>query len=92
MKIKKQTVTETEVEITLPYFLKMDSGTYVAYLNEDKTLIVRDNSIDWYSQFMENYICDAEHIEITAEEFTRRFDRIVEHLNSFKSQFFNQPK
>jgi len=90
MKIKLKVETEIEKEIIFPYFLKMDSGTYVAYLNEDKTLIVRDSSIDWYSQFMETYIGDSEHIEITAEEFTRRYDRMLEFLQSFKSQFFNQ--
>lgn len=90
MTIKLKVETEIEKEITFPYFLKMDSGTYVAYLNECKTLIVRDSSIDWYSQFMETYICDADHIEITAEEFTRRYDRMLEFLQFFKSQFFNQ--
>lgn len=91
MKIKKTRVTETEVEITLPYFLKTPaSGTYVAVLGERKCIIVRDYEISSPDYNGCNYFEDADHIEITAEEFTRRYDRILEHLQSFKSQFFNQ--
>jgi len=93
MKIKRNVIEtkEVEIEFELPYFLKVEtSGTYVAILDERKTIVIRDNEISAPNYAGDNFLCDSSSVRITAEEFTRRFDRVSEHLQSFKSQFFNQ--
>lgn len=89
MKIKKQTVTETEVEIKLPYFLKVpDTGTHVGYINENQCIVVREKSIEYYNQLMEHYFEDPTSIEVNAEEFTRKFDRVLEGIQNLLNHSF----
>lgn len=90
MKIKRniQIIDEIELDFKLPYFFKMTSGTYGAVLAEKQSLLVRVHEIDAPKHNLDMYLSDPEHIQITAEEFTRKFDKVSEHLQSFKSQFF----
>lgn len=92
MKIKRniQIIDEVEIDFQLPYFFKMGSGTYGAVLEERNSVLVGETEIRTLRYGCDIYLSDPEHIEITAEEFTRKFDRVLEGIQSFKSQFFKQ--
>lgn len=85
MKIKTKQTTEIELEISLPYFYKAGRKT-VAILKEDLQIHC-SWSTDFiiYNTFME---IPSEQSQITAEEFTREYDKTLEYLQSLKSHFF----
>ena len=90
MLIRKQiTTVEAEIEVKFPSFYKAETeGVYYALLSERQAIaLYGDKNISYSSSIA---LIDSCHEEITAEEFTRKFDIALETIQSFKSQFFNK--
>lgn len=87
MKIKTKQTTEIEVEIELPYFFKLPTGSCHAIF-EDKTVRVWNDTVSYEEIPSDALLNESGIVQITAKEFTRAFDERIEQLQSLKSHFF----
>ena len=87
MKIKTQQIVETETELQLPFFYKTDNMS-VAVISESKYAIIYFG--DSIVPFNGSPDIPSNYHQITAEEFTAEYDKVLEQLGQIKSQFFKQ--
>lgn len=86
--MKAKIKTEVEVEIELPYFFK-SSGTY-AILSENLAISIYDSiTIFSHASSISQHL-DGSQEEITAEDFTRKYDEVLESLQTLKSNFITK--
>lgn len=82
-------ITKKTKEVELPFFFKSESGIHYAILKEDLGIAIYspDLSITKYPDiYLKNFTDTA--TKITAEEFTKRYDEVLEVFQSIKLLFF----
>ena len=84
MKIKTKVETEIEVEINLPYFFQVESGSVHA-VTEDCTIRVWSDSITFNKYASSSFIGKEGLTKITYEEFTRILDERIEQIKNLKT-------
>ena len=85
MKIKTTQIVEAETELQLPFFYKTDNMS-VAVISESKYAIIYYG--DSIVQLNGSPDIPSNYQQITAEEFTAGYDKVLEQLGQIKSQFF----
>lgn len=91
MKLTTKQTTEVEVEINLPYFFTSVNEVHYAVLSENLAIQVGSNSINAFSYPSAAFANHLGSTEITAEQFTAEYDKVLSKLGELKSEFF-KPK